>query len=385
MAIAVGTDLNLSSLGPAISDALAISAGTRIDQPHKRAKEFMHLSQVECAEHCLQASGVDTRGMSRANIAQRAMQGGGMRAGGSFAHTTSDFPSILGDSLGKVLGRSYLEAPSTWQEWARRHVAKDLKPISTVRIGEAPNLLETQEGVEYQECTIGEAKEVYSLVKYGRLFSITWESLINDDLLAFFRIVERFGDAARRLENNVAYAPLIGFANGQVMSDTNDLFDATNHSNQAASGAALSVASLGEARSAMRLQTGIDPATQINVEAKYLIVPTAIETVAEQLIASVVDPAAAVTNVMNPFANKLKVIPEPLLDTGSPGSSTTAWYLVASPSQIDTVEVAFLQGEEEPSIETIDGFNTDGKRYRIRHLVAAAAIDWRGFYKNPGA
>jgi hypothetical protein len=43
----------------------------------------------------------------------------------------------------------------------------------------------------------------------------------------------------------------------------------------------------------------------------------------------------------------LQVVEEAQLD----GNSTSAWYLAADPSQIDTVEVSFLQGEESPVLD----------------------------------
>ena len=114
--------------------------------------------------------------------------------------------------------------------------------------------------------------------------------------------------------------------------------------------------------------------------AKYLIVPSALETTAEQYVTQ--------TNIIytkpsdfNPFANKLQVLAEPRLDA----NSTTAWYLAGDPGQIDTIEYAYLEGNEGVYLESRIGFDVDGLELKARLDFAAKAIDWRGFYKNPGA
>ena len=63
----------------------------------------------------------------------------------------------------------------------------------------------------------------------------------------------------------------------------------------------------------------------------------------------------------------------------------TAWYLAASPNQIDTIEYAYLEGQQGAYIETRNGFDVDGVEIKCRLDFGAKAIDWRGLYKNPGA
>lgn len=83
----------------------------------------------------------------------------------------------------------------------------------------------------------------------------------------------------------------------------------------------------------------------------------------------------------NPFANKLQVIPSARLDT----DSTTQWYLTADPAEIDTVEVAFLEGEETPVVEEEDEFDSDVRKVKVRHNIAAKAIDHRGMVRSSGS
>jgi len=67
-----------------------------------------------------------------------------------------------------------------------------------------------------------------------------------------------------------------------AMADGVALFHAT-HKNLAGTGAALSVAAVGEGRASMAKQTGLDKKTVLNIRPSYLVVPAALELAAEQL------------------------------------------------------------------------------------------------------
>ncbi len=100
---------------------------------------------------------------------------------------------------------------------------------------------------------------------------------------------------------------------------------------------------------------------------------------------SQVNPAQnnAVNNVMQ---NRFTIIVTPYLDvtTGFPGTSNTAWYLASTVSQVPTVSMVFLRGNERPFLAREDGFKVDGRAYKVRHVVGSKAFDHRGLQKNAG-
>jgi hypothetical protein len=111
-------------------------------------------------------------------------------------------------------------------------------------------------------------------------------------------------------------------------------------------------------------------------------VPAALETEADQVINTMEGyESAEGPGIRNPFYKKLIVIPEPFLDT----IDDAAWYISADPNFFDTVEVAYLDGEEFPFIEEENGFITDSWTFKIRYCYGVKTLDWRGLYKNPGA
>ena len=99
-----------------------------------------------------------------------------------------------------------------------------------------------------------------------------------------------------------------------------------------------------------------------------------------QLVNSSADPAASGNSgIYNP-SRGLTVIIEPLLDA----NSTTAWYLGASPSQVDTIEVSFLQGQETPVINDYVDEATWSRKVTVVQCFAAKAVDHRGLQRHDG-
>jgi Mu-like prophage major head subunit gpT len=328
------------------------------------AREWRGLSLIEMARGWLESEGVRVRGLSRDEVATRAL------------HSTSDFPAILAGVTNKTLRNAYDTAPRTYPAIARRTTVADFKLVHRLQLGEAPQLEKVNQSGEFKRGTIGEAQESYRIETFGKVIGITRQVLINDDLDAFTRVPALFGTSAATLESDVVWGI---FTANPAMADGNALFHAS-HKNLAGTGAALDVAGLAKARTAMAQQRGLDGKTLLNVRPTYLVVPSALELTAEQLLAQNIVPAKA-ADVVPSSIRSLAVIAEPRLD---PASGAVPWFLVASPAAIDTIEYAYLEGQEGVALETRMGFDVDGVEVRARLDFGAKAIDWRGLYKNPG-
>ena len=290
-------------------------------------------------------------------------------------HSTSDFANLLADLPNKILQKAYTEAPQTFEPLVRRTTVSDFKPNRLLEIGEAPALLEVLEHGEIKHGTIGEGKETFTLASYARQFGITRKALINDDTDAFSRLPIMMGRQVRKLESDLVWQQITANA---AMGDTVALFHAT-HANLAGSGGAIDVTTVGAGNAAMKLQKGLDGATFIDVQPKYLIVPVAKEVIARQFVSEKLL-ATSQSNV-NPFAGVLSVIAEPRLDA----NSATAWYLAATPDQIGIIVVATLEGDSGPRVESKVGFDIQGIQTKVEYDFAAKVENFRGLYKNPGA
>jgi len=325
------------------------------------ARDFRGMNLLNMAAEVIHAGGGSTRGMTGMEIAAKAM------------HSTSDFPAILADVANKTLRAGYEAAPQTFKAFCRQSSASDFKFINRAQLGDAPELEKVNEAGEYNYGSMGEDNQRYKLETYGKIIALTRQTIINDDLDAFSRVPAAFGASAAELENNVVWGLI---TENVKMSDNVTLFHAS-HNNLGSAGA-LSVETLSEGRKQLRLQKGVKSKRPLNLQAEFLIVPAALETKAQQIVAEILSAKSA---DVNPFAGKLQVVVEPRLDD----VSETAWYLSAAPARIDTIEYAYLTGEEGVYIETQQGFDVDGVKIKARLDFGAGVIDHRGLFKNAGA
>lgn len=350
-----------------------IAANTQLDD---NGRQYRGLSLIEMGRDFLEAHGQQTRGLDRMTLASRMLN---FRAGGPMG--TSDFSSLFANVANKRLRSAYDENAGTYALWARRAPnAPDFKNMSVVQLAGAPDLLQTNEAGEFKYGAMSDGGETYAMLTYGRIVSLTRQAIVNDDLRAFERMVSAFGFAARRLENRTVYAQLTANA---ALADTGALFNATavttagGHANLLTS-SALAIGTLTAGRTAMRLQKGLQ-SEELNLAPSFLIVPAALEQTAYNLTSANYVPSTKAE--INEFraGGRTAVTPvvEPVLDA----NSSTAWYLAAANSQVDTVEYCYLDGAEGPVIESEIGFETDGVSYKCRLDFAAKAVDYRGLLK----
>lgn len=383
--ISDGTDRFIADLGAGmVHRSYKAARIQRQEQISEGARKFENVSLNKAAELILRQSGVNTDSMSHVDIAKVAM--GNREACRRFKverayHTTGSFPNLLLDAANKTLLAAYEEAPFSWNLWARQAPSvADFKNINRIRFSESPDPEMVAEKQPYKEKTMSDSKETYKVEKYGALFTVSWETVVNDDLDAISRIPAMHGNACRRKVNKEVYSVL---TSNPTMGDSVALFGShSSGTNLSGASANPSVSTLNSSFAAMMKQTGLSSDVIISVVPKFLIVPVALSGTALELVNSVSYNAAnnneGVKNIYGVGGPRpLTVIAEPVLDA----NSTSAWYLAADPSQIDTVEVSFLQGEESPVLEDEWDFDKDVYKYKVRQTFGVKAIDWRGLYK----
>lgn len=369
-----------------------------VTTPAAGHQDFLNMKLSRMAELYTEKLGCDVRRMAPKDIALVAMGHPGAmnryRVQRDAYHTTGSFANLLLDAANKTLLAGYEEAPFTWSMWARdAGTTSDFKTLNRIRFSEMGSPEMVPEGMDYPSAAMSDARESYKVNKYGNMFTITWETVVNDDLDAISRIPAMQGAACRRLQNQAIYGVLTANA---VMADGGALFNATaqtsagGHANLATGAGAPSVTTLNTAYISMMTKKGLRSDVILNIQPAFLIVPAAISATALQLIGSIADPSVGgntagnsnTKNIYGPNGDRpLKVIVEPLLDA----NSSTAWYLAANNSQVDTVEITFLEGEQSPVLESEWDFDKDVYKNKVRQTFGVAAIDYRGLYRHAGA
>ncbi|EPH2060015.1 ClpP-like prohead protease/major capsid protein fusion protein [Escherichia coli] len=321
-------------------------------------------------------NGMTLREYARMSLTERGIGVSGYNpmqmVGAAFTHSTSDFGNILLDVANKAILQGWEDAPETYEQWTRKGQLSDFKIAHRVGMGGFSALRQVREGAEYKYVTTGDKQATIALATYGELFSITRQAIINDDLNMLTDVPMKLGRAAKSTIADLVYAILT--SNPKISTDNVSLFDKAKHANVLES-AAMDVASLDKARQLMRVQK--EGERHLNIRPAFVLVPTAMESVANQVIrSSSVKGADINAGIINPVKDFATVIAEPRLDD----NSQTTFYLAASKGS-DTIEVAYLNGVDTPYIDQMEGFSVDGVTTKVRIDAGVAPVDHRGLVK----
>ncbi|WP_334151567.1 prohead protease/major capsid protein fusion protein [Hyphomicrobium sp.] len=364
----IGATMHVGGIAPEQrSAAMAEALAARIDStiaPSPMARRYVGLGLPELARTFLAENNVPVAGLGRSAIVSQALSARGL--GG--LHSTSDFSTVLSGAVHMVLRRAYEAAPSGLKPIARRVELDDFRARTFASMSGFSGLEKVGEHGEFTRGTIKDSGESVRLETFGKVFGITRQALVNDDLGAFADMPRRLGIAAAAFEADQLAQLLMA---NPLMSDGKALFHA-DHANLASPASALSKDALSAARKAMRGQRDAS-GQMIGIGPRWLVVGAELETLAEELMAAI---TPAETEAVQPI--RLRIAVEPRL----PGY---AWYVAADPAECDGLTYAHLASEPGPVVEHRVGFDIDGVEMKVRLDYGAAFIDWRSWHRNAGS
>ena len=341
----------------AMSDAILLRGGVQLENVAPGAQELRGMRVRSMIEEVLAREGVaNVHRMGEEELLRAALTG------------TSSLPGILSAAANKSMAKGYQAAQTTFEQFTTVGSNTDFKEATRYRLSEAGSLLEIKENGEFVQDELTEGSAKTKVLTYGRSFSFTRQMIVNDDLSALSRIPSLYAAQAKRGINRLVYKAL---AEAKLTAKDGNL---------AGTGAALSLATIDEARQAMRKQKNLRGEEFLNITPKYLIVPTKSEFLARQLLTSTSDPNATHYGVTNPLMGSLQIITDAELDA----LDTDAYYFLADQMLMDTIEVTYLNGNQRPVIDSQVAFDTLGIRYRIYMDYGVTVVDTKGIYKNAG-
>jgi len=363
----------LGEFSDAATDAILQRGGIKLEKPHVAAADCSRMRMSDIAETVLRQYGTRTSGMSRDQIIRKALSTRGL-----ISTSSSDFPALLENIASKALNAGFVETPAIYRKIARTGSLPDFKEARRVALSDFSDLEIVYENGEYKYGQFSDFKETLQLVTYGKMFNISRQALVNDDLGALTNIPRGMAQAAARVIDDQVVSVLT--TNAALNQDSTALFHA-DHSNLVApgSGSAPSVTSLDAGFVSMKTQQAPQGAV-LDITPTLLIVPAALETTSRTLVQAINDPSGTTLAEPNPFRGRLEVVSTARLDADDP----LQWYLSADPRVVDTLEIAFLDSQETPYLESRDGWSQDGIEYKVRLDCVAGALDYRGLYQNDG-
>lgn len=323
---------------------------------------------LDFARASLSRAGIKTDGMDQMQIVAAA-----------FTQGTSDFPILLENAMHKALQQAYAVAADTWTRFCATGSVSDFRDHPRYRVGSLGNLDALTELGEYKSKAIPDGeKAVQRAGTKGNIINLSRQAIVNDDLGAFIGLATMLGRAARRTIEADVYAMLaLNAGLGPVMEDSKTLFHA-DHGN-IGTGAALAVASIEADRVLMAAQKDVGGNDYLDLRPAVLLVPMGLGGTARVINDAQYDPDTA-NKLQRP--NMVRGLFRDIVDT--PRITGTRQYMFADPGEAPVIEVAFLDGNQEPALEQQAGWTVDGTQFKARLDFGVAAIDYRGAVTNAG-
>lgn len=298
--------------------------------------------------------------------------------------STYDLSGVLSNVANKSIIAGFMAVESVWRTIARISSVTDFKTIT--RYALTGDFVYEQLGPsgELKHATMGEQSYTNKANLYGRLFAISYEDLVNDDLSAFDRVRQMLGRGAALRINQVFWTEFLADVTTFYTTGRNNYFE----------GAAtvLQSSSLQTAEQMMMEQTDPDgkPLGQMG---KYLLVPPAIKVTAQELYtAANINTGGSSTKDKVPNTNVFQGAYEPVSSVylgtkgGITNASDTHWFLLADPMDRAVIELVFLNGRQEPRVEAAQAdFDQLGVQMRGYHSFGASKQEYRAGVRSKGA
>jgi len=282
------------------------------------------------------------------------------------ALSSIDLSNALADAAGKFALESYRETPSSWRAFANVVSCSDFKSKKLIRILCGSDFSELPPGGEIHHGTLEDSQQTVTASTRAMMLSIDRRDIINDDLGIFQQTAAHIGRAGARTVSDLIYTRLLA---NKDSADA-DFFSVGNSNLLAGTDTALSSHALTVALADMAARTDA-AGHNLDLRARVLLVPPALENSARELLASTtVARYVADGTDRQPEGNvhftALTLAVEPRLSNSTlfTGTSAVAWYLFAAPAD-GAVVVSFLDGKDSPTIEQAEqDFNTLGLQWR---------------------
>lgn len=363
----------MSKAGGNVAASVAKHSGEKIEPG-----EFRGLSLLDLAREALERQGVKVRGLDKMSLVGRAF------THRSVTQSTSDFSVLLENTMHKILLASYATTADTWSRFCARGQVSDFRAHNRYRLGSFGRLDSVAENGEFKNKSIPDAvKELISAGTKGNIINLSRQAVINDDMGAFNRLAVMYGRAARlSVEMDVYDLLALNSGLGPNLQDGNPVFHnrgTGSKRNNISTSAAISVAGIDADRVVMASMRDHTENEILDLRPAVLLVPISLGGEARVINDAQYDPDTA-NKLQRP--NKVRGLFRDVVDTARLTGNRR--YLFADPNVAPVIEVAFLDGNETPFLESQDGWRVDGTEWKVRLDYGVAGVGYEGAVTNAG-
>lgn len=296
--------------------------------------------------------------------------------------STISLAGILSNIANKTMLAAYEAVNSVAQEICATTDVNDFKQVIRYRMTASGIFQKVGPDGELKSASLSEETYTNQVETFGRIIALTRQMLINDDLGAFLQIPRAIGRMSALALEEAVFTLLLSNLNNFFSPNNKNYFEGANST--------LDIPGLTKAEQ-MFLDRVDSQGKPILITPAVLLVPTSLKVVAEQLFREVWLNQVPADNkpqpATNPHAGKFRPVSSPYLSLSSiPGNSSTAWYLLAEPTDVAAIEIAYLRGKRTPTIESGEtDFDTLGMKWRGFFDFGVGLQDPRAAVKSKGA
>lgn len=287
---------------------------------------------------------------------------------------SASFGNVLGNAITRRMIADYRDMGQydVWRNLADVVPLSDFRTNERTRYGGYGDLPVVPEGDPYQAMgSPTDEKATYKPEKRGGTEDVTLEMIRNDDVGTIRRIPTKLSRSAKR---TLAKFVLDFIRANPTIYDGLALFHAS-HGNLGA--VALDAAGVSAGRLAMLKQTELNTADRIGIGPAHIWVPADLQETATNLF-------ARTTNNDKSFLQNLNLQVNPVWYW----TDTNDWALSADKMDVASVEIGFLDGNQEPELFIQDNptvgsmFSHDKLTWKLRHIYGGNVLDFRGLWKS---
>jgi hypothetical protein len=302
------------------------------------------------------------------------------------AYSEANISNILSNVANKSILAAFNAVESAWRKIAKIGSVSDFKTHTRVRLTGDLTYEELGETGEIKHGKIADETTTISAKTYAKMLVLTRNDIINDDLGALDGVRTKIGRGAALKINNVFWTAFLDnssfftTARGNLLEGTAYALTATDP-----------IAALDAAVKLFLDQTDPD-GDPVAIDPALMLVPTALVGSAGDLYQSTeVRTGGGSTKTRVPTTNRYAGQFEPIVsrylgNSSYTGYSATAWYLLANPADLPVIEIAFLNGQQAPTVESADAdFNMLGIQFRGYHDFGVSKQEYRAGVKVTGA
>ncbi|MFO8015253.1 MAG: S49 family peptidase [Phycisphaerae bacterium] len=365
-------------------DSLCLRGGVEVKQPAAGVEELQYHTLMMLGTESFRISCGRVPIGAPDDIARAALGDVEARAAlGIYAadvplQTPGDFPNILSAAANKVLEAAPQYVGTSYQRFAyRKPAVPDFKPSTLVRFGEFGEFPLHVDGDDFEQSELSEDCAWIQVDSYGDEFGLTPVMMVNDDLGAFMDALQDKQAAHDQTLNRLCVNLLTG---NVAAADGIALFHLVSHGNDRAAGNPPSTTELSAMRLLLRQQTGVGGLRKLAYTLNLLLIPEALETTTQQLLAATLQIYPTTEGSTPIFKGQVDYAVETMLTD----DSAVKYYGFATPARARSIVYCHQRGFERMRSRNYYNPKNNCRIFQFEGRFAAAINNYRGVVRNAG-